>query len=183
MSRIGQLPIQLPSGVTIEQKGDQVVVTGPKGNLSQKAIATVSFEVVGDTIFVRPTHKSRETRPLHGLFRQLLANMVTGVSAGFSRQLEMKGTGYRAQVEGNDLVLSVGFSHPVRITAPEGISFKVEKNVLITVEGINRQVVGEVAANIRAVRKPEPYKGKGIRYSGEHVRMKPGKAAKAAATK
>jgi large subunit ribosomal protein L6 len=109
--------------------------------------------------------------------------MVTGVTNGFSRQLEMKGTGYRAQVEGNDLILSVGFSHPVRMSAPEGISFKVEKNILITVEGIDRQVVGETAAKIRAVRKPEPYKGKGIRYQGEHVRMKPGKAAKAASAK
>lgn len=183
MSRIGQLPIQIPVGVTIEESDGMVVVKGPKGTLSQGAMPSVSYELVNGQAIVRPVEKRREHRAIHGLFRQLLANMVTGVTTGFSRQLEMKGTGYRAQLEGNDLVLSVGYSHPVRMVAPEGISFKVEKNTIILVEGIDRQAVGEVAARIRAVRKPEPYKGKGIRYTGEYVKLKPGKAAKAASAK
>ncbi len=183
MSRIGQLPITIPAGVTIEEADGLIVVKGPKGTLTRAAMASVTYELADGQAIVRPVEKRREHRASHGLFRQLLANMVTGVASGFTRQLEMKGTGYRAQLEGSDLVLSVGYSHPVRMAAPEGITFKVEKNTTIIVEGIDRQAVGEVAAKIRAVRKPEPYKGKGIRYTGEYVKLKPGKAAKAASAK
>lgn len=181
MSRIGQLAIQVPAGVEINVDEQSITVKGPKGSLSRPRSNDISLTVADGRVLVTPMNNRRETKALHGLYRQLVANMITGVSAGFSRGLEMKGTGYRAQVEGTDLVLSVGYSHPVRMKAPEGISFKVEKNVQITVEGIDRQVVGEVAAKIRAVRKPEPYKGKGIRYQGEVIRLKPGKAAKAGA--
>lgn len=183
MSHIGRLPVQIPAGVSVEETETMVVVTGPKGTLSQAKLPSIAIETAPERVVIRPADNHRFTRAKHGLFRQLVANMITGVTTGFTRQLEMKGTGYRAQVEGNELVLTVGYSHPVRLTAPDGITFKVEKNVLISVEGIDRQLVGQVAANVRAVRKPEPYKGKGIRYSGERVRLKPGKAAKAAAAK
>lgn len=181
MSRIGQLPIQLLSGVTLSQTNGTATVTGPKGELSQLVNPMITIEVSGTTIQVSRNLNSRPAKALHGLTRQLLANMITGVSTGFTKNLEMKGTGYRAEVQGNDLILSVGFSHQVRITAPAGISFKVEKNTNITVEGIDRQLVGKLASEIRLVRKPEPYKGKGIRYAGEVIRLKPGKTAKAGA--
>ncbi len=181
MSRIGRLPVIIPAGVSIELEPRLIIVKGPKGQLTLANDASISIEVVDNQVLVSPKNNLRTTHAKHGLYRQLLANMTIGVSAGFTKNLEMKGTGYRAEVQGSDLVLSVGFSHPVRITAPQEITFKVEKNILITVDGIDRQVVGEVAAKIRAVRKPEPYKGKGIRYQGEHIRLKAGKAAKAGA--
>ena len=180
MSRIGQKPVLIPSGVTVHLDGHEVQVSGPRGALAQKLRPEITVSTDATSVLVRPNQPGRFAKALHGLFRQLINNMITGVTDGFSRRLEMKGTGYRAEVQGNDLVLSVGFSHPVRVTAPEGITFKVEKNTSLLVEGIHRQIVGETAAKIRAVRKPEPYKGKGIRYSDEVIRLKPGKAAKAA---
>lgn len=181
MSRIGQKPLTIPSGVTATLSEGTLKVTGPKGSLELVIKPQLEMTIDGETMKVAPKDSSRQTKALHGLYRQLASNMLVGVSTGFTKNLEMKGTGYRAVVEGTDLVLSVGFSHPVRIPAPEGIAFKVEKNVNLSVEGIDRELVGETAARIRAVRKPEPYKGKGIRYAGEQVRLKPGKAAKAAA--
>lgn len=181
MSRIGRLPITIPAGVTCTVDQQKVTVVGSRGTLVDTLPTSLHVLVEGDQMTVSARDDRRATSALFGLYRQLLANMVTGVSVGFSKGLEMKGTGYRAQVDGEDLVLSVGYSHPVRITAPQGISFKVEKNVFISVEGIERQVVGEIAAKIRSVRKPEPYKGKGIRYTGEKIRLKPGKTAKAGA--
>lgn len=181
MSRIGQLPITIPAGVEVRLSDALLTVTGPKGSLSQTINPKIAVAIDGDRITISRSEANRVIKAFHGLTRQLIANMITGVSAGFAKGLEMKGTGYRAEVQGADLVLSVGYSHPVRIAAPAGITFKVEKNTNITVDGIDRQLVGEVAASIRAVRKPEPYKGKGIRYAGEIVRLKPGKAAKAGA--
>lgn len=181
MSRIGQQLVTVPAGVTVVFEQGLLTVTGPKGVMTQPVDGAVTLDLNGETIKVRPLRNDRVARAFHGLYRQLLHNMIVGVTQGFSKTLEMKGTGYRAEVQGNDLVLSVGFSHPVRITAPEGIEFKVEKNVNITVSGIDRQKVGQTSAEIRAVRKPEPYKGKGIKYAGEIIRRKAGKAAKAAA--
>jgi large subunit ribosomal protein L6 len=180
MSRIGQKPVTLPEGVTLDLSDRAIQITGPKGTLSQSLRSEIRVNLTDTLITVTPTMHTRLAKSLHGLYRQLIANMIQGVSTGYIRRLEMKGTGYRAEVQGSELVLSVGFSHPVRIHAPEGISFKVEKNTSIFVEGIDIQLVGETAAKIRAVRKPEPYKGKGIRYTDEVIRLKPGKAAKAA---
>lgn len=180
MSRIGKKPVRLPAGVTLTQSGDTVIARGPRGELKWTIPSVVNLTIETDRVLVTAP-RDRRSRALHGLTRQLLASLVTGVTEGYRKQLEMKGTGYRAEVQGSDLVLSVGFSHPVRIAAPAGISFKVEKNVLITVEGNDKQAVGEIAAKIRSIRPPEPYKGKGIRYVGEQIRLKPGKAAKTAA--
>ena len=179
MSRIGQKPLALPDGVTIEVSDREIKVTGTRGTLMQALRPEIRVAITDAVITVERVTHSRLGKSLHGLYRQLIANMIQGVSNGYVRRLEMKGTGYRAEVQGNDLVLSVGYSHPVRIIAPEGINFKVEKNTSILIEGIDNQLVGETAAKIRAVRKPEPYKGKGIRYSDEVIRLKPGKAAKA----
>lgn len=181
MSRIGQKLIDVPAGVTLTIDGTQATVVGPRGTMGRMIDPAIQVLIDGNKIQVTPVRRDRQSKPLHGLYRQLLANMITGVTTGFTKGLEMKGTGYRAEVQGNDLVLSVGFSHPVRITAPQGVTFKVEKNVQITIEGNDKEVVGEIAAKIRAVRKPEPYKGKGIRYAGEMIRLKPGKAAKSGA--
>lgn len=181
MSRLGKKPLPLAAGATLEQSGRAVTMRGPRGTLTWTLPAVTELAVEGNTVRVRATGADRHTRALHGLTRQMLANMAVGVTAGYRKQLEMKGTGYRAEVQGTDLTLSAGYSHPVRIIAPEGITFTVEKNVWITVEGNDKQLVGEVAAKIRAVRPPEPYKGKGIRYAGETIRLKPGKTVKAAA--
>lgn len=179
MSRVGKLVITIPSGVTVAQNGNIVTVTGPKGELSTHILPVALVEITEDAVNVTRKNDSKEARAAHGLTRQLIANMVKGVTDGFEKRLEMKGVGYRAAAEGDKkLTLSVGFSHPVVMDAPENISFKVEKNV-ITVSGMDKQVVGEVAAQIRKVRPPEPYKGKGIMYLGERIRRKAGKAAKA----
>ena len=179
MSRIGRLPISVPQGVTVHQKGTQVTVKGPKGELSQAFHANMSVALDGNVLTVTRPNDSRENRALHGLTRALLANMVTGVSEGFSKRLVIEGVGYRAAEEGRDLVLQVGYSHPVRIVPPEGITFEVERGgQRLSVNGCDKQVVGEVAAKIRRVRKPEPYKGKGIRYDGEIIRRKAGKAGR-----
>ncbi len=178
MSRIGRQPIPLASGVTVQLQGNQVTVKGPKGQLQRALPEEISVEQQDGTLLVtRPDDEPRH-RALHGLSRTLVANMVTGVSTGFTKVLEIQGVGYRVAQQGQTLTLALGFSHPVEITPPQGITFGVEGNNRIRVEGIDKELVGQVAANIRAIRKPEPYKGKGIRYQGENVRRKAGKAGK-----
>lgn len=184
MSRIGRKSIGIPSGVTVDVKGGTVHVKGPKGELSITLLPEVSVEVKDNTAIVARKGDTDEARARHGLTRSLLANMVHGVSTGYEKKLEIIGVGYKAQVKGKVLNLSLGFSHPVDFPIPAGIEIvQDEKNkALITVKGVDKQLVGQVAANIREYRKPEPYKGKGIRYSDEHVRRKPGKAAVAKAS-
>lgn len=178
MSRIGKRPISIPDKVTVTLDGQTVTVKGPKGELSRVLPNEVSVEHTGDTILVQPKTQSRVGRQQHGLCRTLVANMVDGVSKGFERRLEIQGVGYRAQVQGRNLILNVGYSKPVEMPPPEGIQVAVENNTNIIVSGINKEIVGNVAASIRAVRPPEVYKGKGIRYLGELVRRKAGKAGK-----
>ena len=177
MSRIGRQPITVPSGVTIAIEPERVTVNGPKGELSERIHRDMTVSHEGDTVLVsRPTDRG-EHRALHGLTRTLVANMVTGVTAGFEKKLEIQGVGYRAQLRGRDLELALGYSHPVSIKAPDGIEFEVPLPTRITVRGASKQQVGEMAAFIRKQRKPEPYKGKGIRYEGEYVARKVGKRA------
>ena len=180
MSRIGRKPIDIPDKVSIDiGKNNKVTVKGPKGELTRTFHPDMTIEIKdGQVVVSRPTDQ-RHHRALHGLTRSLLANMVIGVSQGFEKQLELVGVGYRAIMKGDALNLNLGFSHPVVIDPPEGVSFEVDKSGRgITVKGIDKEVVGEVAAKIRALRPPEPYKGKGVRYKGEYVRMKAGKAGK-----
>jgi large subunit ribosomal protein L6 len=180
MSKVGKVPIRIPEGVNISIEEKQVSLTGPKGSISMAKPKGVAVEVNEQTAVVSASNQEdKKIRALFGMFRANLANAVKGVESGFERKLEMKGVGYRAQVQGVDLVLSVGFAHPVKITPVEGVSLSVADNV-ISVAGINKVLVGEMAARIRKVRPPEPYKGKGIMYQGEHIRRKAGKAAKAA---
>jgi large subunit ribosomal protein L6 len=180
MSRIGKLPVTIPPAVEIEiAEGNAVTVTGPKGTLSQKFSPNMQLRRDNGTVLVERPDNERENRSLHGLSRTLLNNMVVGVTDGYRRDLEIHGVGYRAALEGNVLILSVGFSHQVRMTPPEGVSYALETPTRIAVLGIDKQKVGEEAARIRRVRPPEPYKGKGIRYAGERVRRKAGKAGKA----
>jgi large subunit ribosomal protein L6 len=177
MSRIGKRPIDVPSGVIVSVDPGRVTVSGPKGELRQQVPARMEIAQDGGTITVsRPTERG-EDRALHGLTRTLIANMVEGVTNGFEKRLEIQGVGYRAALSGSNLELSVGYSHPVRITPREGISFEVPVPTQIVVRGIDKQIVGQTAAEIRKVRPPEPYKGKGIRYEGERVRRKVGKRA------
>jgi large subunit ribosomal protein L6 len=176
MSRIGKLPVKIPAGVTAEISGQTLHVKGPQGELTKTFVPQVSLEMSGDQIVVK--RATDEDKALHGLTRALVANAVTGVAEGFSKELEMTGIGYRANLEGNDLVLAIGFSHPVKIIAPEGIKFSINEGK-ITVFGADKELVGQIAAKIRAVRPPEPYKGKGIHYVGEYIRRKAGKAVKA----
>jgi len=178
VSRIGKQPIPVPSGVEVKIDGSTVTVKGPKGELSQTFSNVVSIEMEDGAIVVTRPDDSRTARSLHGLTRTLIANMVTGVSEGFSKNLEIVGVGYRAAMKGKDLELQLGFSHPVLVAAEPGITFEVPQPTKITVSGIDKQQVGQVAADIRKWRKPEPYKGKGVRYEGEYVRRKLGKAAK-----
>ncbi len=179
MSRIGRLPIPVPAGVDVAIDGRTVKVKGPKGELSHVLAEPITIErnEASELVLVRPDDE-RYSRSLHGLCRTLVANMITGVSAGYSKTLEIQGTGYRVQAKGSSLEFALGFSHPVVVNPPEGITFRVEKPTQFVVEGIDKQKVGEVAANIRKLRKPEPYKGKGVRYQGEVVRRKAGKAGK-----
>jgi large subunit ribosomal protein L6 len=177
MSRIGKRPIEVPSGVIVSLDPGRVTVSGPKGELRQDVPQRMEIAHAEDTITVtRPTERG-EDRALHGLTRTLIANMVEGVTNGFEKRLEIQGVGYRATLAGTNLELQVGYSHPVRITPREGISFEVPIPTQIVVRGIDKQMVGQTAAEIRKVRPPEPYKGKGIRYEGEHVRRKVGKRA------
>jgi large subunit ribosomal protein L6 len=178
MSRIGKRPISIPQKVTVTIEGQQVAVKGPKGELSRTLPNEVIVEQEGDTLLVKRRDESRAARQRHGLCRTLVSNMVEGVSQGFQRRLEIQGVGYRAQVQGRNLVLSVGYSHPVQIEPPDGVQMAVENNTNVLVSGIDKEIVGNIAARIRAVRPPEPYKGKGIRYAGEFVRRKAGKAGK-----
>ena len=181
MSRIGKKPIEVPQGVTLEQKGDIVVTNGPKGELSLKLPEGFSIRQRDSLVYVdRPPKESPNIAALFGLTRSLLANCVRGVTDGFTKKLVIEGVGYRAEVKGKELILHVGFSHPIHVSGGEDIEFSVNKNI-ITVSGINKYNVGEVAARIRSYRKPEPYKGKGIRHEGEHVRRKGGKKAAVAA--
>jgi large subunit ribosomal protein L6 len=177
MSRIGKQPIPVPSGVTVAIEPERVTVNGPKGELFEHISPDIKVEQVDDQIVVtRPTDRG-EHRALHGLTRTLVANMVKGVTDGFEKRLEIQGVGYRAQLRGRDLELALGYSHPVSVKAPEGIEFEVPQPTRIVVKGPSKQRVGEVAAYIRKQRKPEPYKGKGIRYEGEYVARKVGKRA------
>jgi large subunit ribosomal protein L6 len=179
MSRIGKQPIAVPSGVDVTIADRHVTVKGPKGTLEHDVPETITVARDGDDLLVTRPDDERENRSLHGLTRSLVANMVTGVSAGFTRELEIVGVGYRAVAQGpTKLELQLGFSHPVTVDAPEGITFEVPAPTRITVQGADKQLVGQVAADIRKIRKPEPYKGKGIRYAGEVVQRKAGKAAK-----
>lgn len=176
MSRIGKAPIDLPSGVEVKAQGTQVEVKGPKGTLQQEIDPRISVSIEDGVVTLDRSDEERETRALHGLSRALVSNMVVGVSEGYSKELQAVGVGYRANLQGKRLELQVGFSHPVHIEAPDGIEFEVPEPTRIFIRGIDKQLVGQVAADIRAVRPPEPYKGKGIRYADEHVRRKAGKA-------
>ena len=179
MSRVGKKPIEVPANVTVTvAAGNTVTVKGPKGELTQSFNNDIKIEQEGNVITLTRPSESKEHRTIHGTTRALLANMVTGVSEGFSRTLELVGVGYRAQLQGKKLVLNVGYSHPVEFTPEEGIEVEVPSNTKVIVKGINKERVGALASNIRDVRPPEPYKGKGIRYEGEHVRRKEGKTGK-----
>ena len=178
MSRIGRMPVVIPSGVDVTIEGRAVTVTGPKGVLSLEVAAPIDVTKEDGVITVTRPSDEGEIRSLHGLSRSLIANMVTGVTDGYRKTLEIVGVGYRVQAKGKDLEFSLGFSHPVPVTAPDGITLRVETPTRFVVEGIDKQQVGEVAANIRKLRKPDPYKGKGVRYQGEQVRRKVRKAGK-----
>jgi large subunit ribosomal protein L6 len=178
MSRIGRLPITVPSGVDVAIDGQTVTVKGPKGTLSHTVAAPITVNQEDGALRVQRPDDERTSRALHGLSRSLIANMITGVTEGYSKTLEIVGVGYRVQARGSNLEFALGFSHPVPVTAPEGITFTVESPTRLRVNGIDKQQVGEVAANIRKLRKPDPYKGKGVRYQGEVVKRKVGKTGK-----
>jgi large subunit ribosomal protein L6 len=178
MSRIGKLPVPVPSGVDVTIDGQSVTVKGPKGTLNHVVAEPITVVQEDGTIAVSRPDDERLSKSLHGLSRTLIANMVTGVTAGYSKTLEIVGTGYRVTAKGSDLEFALGYSHPVPVSAPDGITFRVETPTRFTVEGIDKQKVGEVAAKIRKLRKPDPYKGKGVRYQGEAIRRKAGKAGK-----
>ena len=178
MSRIGRMPIPVPSGVEVTISGRDITVKGPKGQLSHTIVEPIVVEQSEGELLVQRPNDERDSKARHGLTRTLVSNMVVGVTEGFSKTLEIVGTGYRVQAKGKDLEFALGFSHPVPVPAPDGISFAVESPTRFVVSGIDKQQVGEVAANIRKIRKPEPYKGKGVRYAGEVVRRKAGKAGK-----
>lgn len=181
MSRVGKAPIEVPNGVEVRVEGTTVTVKGPKGELNHEIVPEMKVEQDDGAIRVlRPSDQPRH-RALHGLTRALIANMVKGVSEGFQKTLEIQGVGYRAQMEGKTLVLALGYSHPVNVSPPEGVEFEVDGTSKVVVKGINKQAVGQAAADVRKIRPPEPYKGKGIRYEGEYVRRKAGKAGKAIA--
>ncbi len=177
MSRIGKKPIEIPDGVKIRMDGSSIVAEGPKGTLSKEVPAGVEVILEGNVILVNPGSDDRRGRSLHGLVRTLIANMVTGVSTGFEKSLEIVGVGYRGEVKGDTLVLLIGYSDPVEYNILQGITVKVDKQVNLLVSGIDKELVGRVASEIRDLKKPEPYKGKGIRYAGEYVRKKVGKSA------
>ncbi|TVT56898.1 50S ribosomal protein L6 [Amycolatopsis cynarae] len=179
MSRIGKLPITVPSGVEVTIDGQQISVKGPKGTLSHTVAEPISVERAEDgTLHVKRPNDERESRALHGLTRTLVHNLVVGVTEGYEKKLEIHGVGYRVQAKGNDLEFALGYSHPVLIEAPEGITFKVETPTRFSVSGIDKQKVGQTAAVIRRLRRPDPYKGKGLRYEGERIRRKVGKTGK-----
>jgi large subunit ribosomal protein L6 len=181
MSRIGNRPVAIPSGVTVDKIDGGLRVKGPKGTLSEQLPTSIGVEIEGGQVVFSRSQDSGPERALHGLVRALVANMVKGVVTPFSRELEIQGVGYRAEASGKKLTMLLGFSHPIEITVPEGLSVSVDRNVIVRIEGIDRRRVGQFAANLRSLRPPEPYKGKGIRYVNEHVRRKVGKAAAGAA--
>jgi large subunit ribosomal protein L6 len=176
VSRIGKLPVPLPEGVKVSRESDMIVVEGPKGRNVERVHPNMIIEISDDSITVRRPDDSKQNRALHGLTRSLINNAVVGVTEGFTRKLEIVGVGYRALVSGKDITLELGFSHKIEVKAPEGITFEVPAPNRILVSGIDKQVVGEIAAKIRSYRPPEPYKGKGIHYAGEHIIRKAGKA-------
>jgi large subunit ribosomal protein L6 len=178
MSRIGRMPVTIPSGVDVSIDGRDVVVKGPKGTLQHTVAAPIEVSKTDGVLTVTRPNDEGKVRALHGLSRSLIANMVTGVTQGYAKTLEIVGVGYRVQAKGQNLEFSLGYSHPVVIKPPEGITFRVEAPTRFVVEGIDKQQVGEIAANIRKLRKPDPYKGKGVRYQGEQIRRKVGKAGK-----
>lgn len=178
MSRLGKAPVVIPKGVQITLSGNQISVKGPKGSLTATLIPEIDVNVVESELHVNLKEHAASMGNLHGLWRQLINNMVIGTHAGFEKKLQLIGVGYRASVQGKLLDLQVGYSHPTQLTIPEGIEVKVDKNVSISITGIDKQKVGQFAANVRAFKKPEPYKGKGIRYENEYVRRKAGKAGK-----
>ena len=178
MSRIGRLPIDIPAGVTVTVDGRAVAVKGPKGELALTVASPIEVKLEDAQVLVTRPDDERESRSLHGLTRTLIANMVVGVTQGYEKKLEIVGTGYRVLAKGSGLEFALGFSHPVVVEAPEGITFTVDGPTKVTIAGISKQLVGETAANIRKIRKPEPYKGKGVRYAGEQVRRKVGKAGR-----
>jgi large subunit ribosomal protein L6 len=178
MSRIGRMPVTVPGGVDVSISGRQVHVKGPKGELSLEVPVPIEVNQADGAITVTRPSDEGDIRALHGLSRSLIANMVTGVTDGYSKTMEIVGVGYRVQAKGKDLEFALGYSHPVPVTAPDGITFRVETPTRFVVEGIDKQQVGEVAANIRKLRKPDPYKGKGVKYQGEQIRRKVGKAGK-----
>ena len=177
MSRIGKMPIALPAGVEVKFVDGVVTVKGPKGTLTREVVGNIGIEVEGATLLVKALDDNSDTNAKHGLYRALINGMVVGVSAGFAKTLEVKGVGWKAAVQGNKLVLNVGFSHPVEFVAPEGIKFECPTLTEVNVSGISKELVGQVAANIRKVREPEPYHGYGIRYKGEVVEHKEGKTS------
>lgn len=179
MSRIGVLPIIIPEGVKINQENNNLIIQGDKGSLALTINPQISLTFDNNKITLQRKNNSKIAKSLHGLTQRLISNMVMGVKNGFEKKLEIKGVGYRAQMQGEKLQINIGYSHPVEMEAPAGIKFTLEKNI-ITVSGISKQLVGQTAAKIRAIRKPEPYKGKGIRYLGEFVKLKAGKAGKSA---
>lgn len=176
MSKIGKKPITIPSGVDVSVSDSLVSVKGPKGTLKKVLPAEISISISDSTLTVSPEKKDRQARTAWGLTRALVQNMITGVSQGFEKTLEFQGVGYKATVKGTDLELGLGFSHPVIVHGPEGITFKAEKNAIV-IQGLDKELIGKVAAEIRSHREPEPYKGSGIRYAGEHIRRKAGKKA------
>jgi len=177
MSRIGKKPIPVPDGVTVERTPDGVRVKGPKGTLTERLPEQIRMEVSGGNVVLERPDESKPNRALHGLARALIANMVKGVVQPFAKELEIQGIGYRAEASGRKLTLQLGYSHPIEMAVPEGISVSVDRNVIVRIEGIDRRQVGQFAADVRSLRPPEPYKGKGVRYVDEHVRRKVGKAA------
>ena len=180
MSRIGKAPVSIPAGVTVERVGDELRVKGPQGTLSERMPDSIDIQIEKtEIVFQRPDDR-RDNRSLHGLARALVANMVQGVAEPFVKELEIQGVGYRAEADAKTLKLNVGYSHPVDMAIPEGLKVSVDRNVIVRIEGISAQKVGQFAADVRSVRPPEPYKGKGIRYVGEHVRRKVGKAGASA---
>lgn len=178
MSRIGKVPVKIPDKINVSLESNLLTIKGPKGQLSKTLPDTIVVKKEENSIQVSAANKSIKSQQLYGLYRRLISNMIVGVTEGFKKKLNLQGVGYRSQVQGKKLILNVGFSHPVELDTPAGIDITVEANTSILISGLDKELVGQVAANIRAVRPPEPYKGKGIRYEGEFVRQKVGKAGK-----
>ncbi|MBI5182376.1 MAG: 50S ribosomal protein L6 [Nitrospirae bacterium] len=178
MSRIGKKPVSIPSGVDVKVEKNNVFIKGPKGELNKEFHPRIGIKVEGGNILVSRASDDKLDRALHGLSRSIIANMVTGVTKGYEKSLEISGVGYRAQMQGRSIALSLGFSHPINFELPKGIEAVVDKQTNITIKGIDKYLVGQIAANIRGLKRPEPYKGKGIKYAGEHIRRKEGKTGK-----